>query len=140
VKSYAQYPLSDDTVAGRGLERFHGFQSGIDSAIGRPKSGVYQAYRTPLFVRLVSKSSVEVFGGVRATLPGATVTLQSALGSKFSPLGRPLTLNSSGYFDKVFRVSSAAKRRFRFVAGFETSNVLRPLQRPAAGALYPRTR
>jgi hypothetical protein len=137
VKSYAQYPLSDDTVAGHGLARFHGFQSGITSTLGKPKSGVYQAYKTPLFVRLVSKSSVEVFGGVRAAPPGATVVLQSATGSKFTALGGPVTLNSSGYFDKVIRVSRAAKRRYRLVSGFEASSSLRPLQRPAAGALYP---
>jgi hypothetical protein len=137
VKSYAQYPLADDSTAGRGLARFHGFQSGITSALGAPKSGVYQAYKTPLFVRLVSKSSVEVFGGVRAAVPGQTVLLQSALGSKFVTIGGPLTLNAAGYFDRTVRVSNAAKRRFRFVAGPETSNVIRPLQRPRAGALYP---
>ncbi len=139
VKSYAQYPLSDDTVAGRGLSRFHGFQSGLDSAVGKPKAGVYQAYKAPLFVRLISKSQVEVFGGLRATLPGATVILQSALGSKFTPLrGGTIVLDPAGYFDKVFRVSNAAKRRFRFVSGLQTSDVLRPLARRSAGALYPR--
>ena len=139
VKSYAQYPLSDDSTAGRGLSRFHGFQSGIDSAVGKPKAGVYQAYETPLFVRLISKSKVEVFGGVRAALPGATAIVQSATGSKFTALrGGTVVLNSSGYFDKVFRVSNAAKRRFRFVSGLQVSNALRPLQRPAAGTLYPR--
>jgi hypothetical protein len=138
VKSYAQYPLSDDSTAGRGLIRFHGFQSGITSALGAPKSGVYQAYKTPLFVRLVSKSSVEIFGGVRAALPGQTVLLQSALGSKFVTFGGPVALNAAGYFDKVVRVSRAAQRRFRFVAGTEVSDVIRPDQRPRAGALYPR--
>jgi hypothetical protein len=137
VKSYAQYPLSDDSTAGRGLARFHGFQSGITSALGAPKSGVFQAYKTPLFVRLVSKSSVEIFGGVRAAAPGQTVLLQSTLGSKFVTFGGPVTLNAAGYFDKTVRVSNAAKRRFRFVAGTEVSDVLRPLQRPRAGALYP---
>jgi hypothetical protein len=138
VKSYAQYPLSDDTVAGHGLARFHGFQSGIDTSLGAPKPGVYQAYQTPLFVRLVSRSQVEVFGGVRAALPGATAIIQSARGSKFVTLhGGTVALNAGGYFDKLFRLSNAAKRRFRFVSGFATSDVIRPLSRPAAGALYP---
>jgi len=138
VKSYAQYPLSDDTVAGRGLSRFHGFQSGLDSEVGKPKTGVYQAYKMPLFVRLISKSKVEVFGGLRATLPGAKVTVQSTLGSSFRALpGGSVLLNPAGYFDKVFRVSNAKRRRFRFVSGFETSDVLRPLARRPAGALYP---
>ncbi len=138
VKSYAQYPLSDDSVAGHGLVRFHGFQSGIDTSKGAPKPGVYQAYQTPLFVRLVSRSQVEIFGGVRAALPGATAVIQSALGSKFAPLsGGTVVLNPGGYFDRVFRLSNAAKRRFRFVSGLETSDVIRPLSRPRAGALYP---
>jgi hypothetical protein len=49
-----------------------------------------------------------------------------------------VTLNAAGYFDKTVRVSNAAKRRFRFVAGTEVSDVIRPLSRPRAGALYPR--
>jgi hypothetical protein len=137
VKSYAQYPLADDTVAGHGLARFHGFQSGLTSSLGAPKSGVFQAYKTPLFVRLVSKSSVEIFGGVRAAVPGTTVILQSALGTKFASLGGPLALNPQGYFDRTVRVSNAAKRRFRFVVGLEPTGAQRPLQRPRAGALYP---
>ena len=140
VKSYAQYPLDDDSVAGRGLGRFHGFQSGLDSAAGRPKQGVYQAYKTPLFVRLVSRSSVEVFGGVRAQLPLLdSVKLQSSLGRSFRSLpGGVIKLSAQGYFDKVFRVSNAAKRRFRFIYGLETSDLQAPFARPRAGALYPR--
>ena len=91
VKSYAQYPLSDDSTAGRGLARFHGFQSGIDSSSNRPKRYVYQAFQTPLFVRLVSRSSVEVFGGVRIA-SGGTALLQTAIGKRYSTLAT-VTLN-----------------------------------------------
>jgi hypothetical protein len=136
VKSYAQYPLSDDSVAGRGLARFHGFQSGIDSSSGRPKRGVYQAFQTPLFVRLVSRSKVEIFGGLRAG-SGGTVTIQSALGRTFRTFAT-VTLNRMGYFDRTFRVSRAASRKFRLTAGTETSNVARAFRRPRAGTLYPR--
>jgi hypothetical protein len=138
VKSYAQYPLSDDSTAGRGLSRFHGFQSGIDSSSNRPKKFVYQAFQTPLFVRLISRSSVEVFGGVRVA-SGGTVELQVATGksNSYRKLAT-VTLNSRGYFDRNFRVSSAAKRKFRFVFFTETSNVAKPFKRPRAGTLYPR--
>jgi len=137
VRSYAQYPLDDDSTSGRGLARFHGYQSGIDSSSGRPKKGVYQAFQTPLFVRLVSASRVEVFGGVRAA-SGGTVSLETALGRSFRPLAT-VGLNRMGYFDRTFRLSKAAKRRFRFKFGRETSTVQKPLNRPRAGTLYPRT-
>jgi hypothetical protein len=137
VKSYAQYPLSDDSTAGRGLSRFHGFQSGIDSSSNRPKKFVYQAFQTPLFVRLVSRSSVEVFGGVRVA-SGGTALLQTATGSRYSTLAT-VTLNPRGYFDRNFRVSRAASRKFRLVFGSETSNVAKAFKRPRAGTLYPRT-
>lgn len=137
VKSYAQYPLSDDSTSGRGLARFHGFQSGIDSSSNRPKKFVYQTFQTPLFVRLVSSSSVEVFGGVRVA-NGGTASLQVALGKSFRPLAT-VTLNRMGYFDRTFRLSSVAKRSFRLVYGNETSNTAKPFKRPRAGTLYPRT-
>jgi hypothetical protein len=136
VKSYAQYPLSDDSTAGRGLARFHGFQSGIDSSSNRPKRYVYQAFQTPLFVRLVSRSKVEIFGGVRLA-SGGTATLETALGKSFHKLST-VTLNKMGYFDRTFNVSRAASRKFRLVAGTETSNLARAFRRPRAGALYPR--
>jgi hypothetical protein len=136
VRSYAQYPLSDDSTAGRGLSRFHGFQSGIDSSSNRPKKFVYQAFQTPLFVRLLSRSSVEVFGGVRIA-SGGSASLQVASGRTFRPLAT-VALNSKGYFDRNFRISGAAGRRFRLVFGTETSNVAKPFKRPRAGALYPR--
>jgi hypothetical protein len=137
VKSYAQYPLSDDSTSGRGLGRFHGFQSGIDSSSNRPKKFVYQAYQTPLFVRLVSRSTVEVFGGVRVA-NGGTAELQVGRGKSFHKLAT-VTLNSQGYFDRTFHVSGAAGRSFRFTYALETSNVAKPFKRPRAGALYPRT-
>jgi hypothetical protein len=137
VKSYAQYPLSDDSTAGRGLGRFHGFQSGIDSSSNRPKKLVYQAFQTPLFVRLVSRSKVEVFGGVRVA-NGGTVNLQVGNGRSFRPLAT-VALNSMGYFDRTFNVSNAAGRSFRFTYALETSDVAKPFKRPRAGTLYPRT-
>lgn len=137
VKSYAQYPLSDDSTAGRGLSRFHGYQSGIDSSSNRPKKFVYQAFQTPLFVRLISKSKVEVFGGVRIAGGGAAVLQMGRGGKGFRTLAT-VTLNQRGYFDRNFRVSGAAGRSFRLVYGSERSNVAKPFKRPRAGTLYLR--
>jgi hypothetical protein len=138
VKSYAQYPLSDDSTAGRGLARFHGFQSGIDSSSNRHKKFVYQAFQTPLFVRLVSRSRLEIFGGVRVA-DGGTAVLQTALGKsrKFRTFAT-VKLNSRGYFDRNFRVGRAANRSFRLLYQTERSNLARPFKRPRAGTLYPR--
>ena len=137
VKSYAQYPLSDDSTAGRGLSRFHGFQSGIDSSSNRPKKFVYQAFQTPLFVRLISKSSVEVFGGVRVA-SGGTASLQVGRGSRGFRQLATVTLNERGYFDRDFHLSNAAGRSFRLVYGSQKSDIARPFKRPRAGTLYPR--
>ena len=136
AKSYAQYPLSDDSTIGRGLSRFHGFQSGIDSSSNRPKKLVYQAFKTPLFVRLISKSSVEVFGGVRIASAG-TATLQVGRGRSFRALAT-VALSRMGYFDRNFRLSNAAGRSFRLVYGTEASDVAKPFKRRRAGTLYPR--
>ncbi|HEY2600889.1 MAG TPA: hypothetical protein VGI67_04975, partial [Thermoleophilaceae bacterium] len=119
--------------------RFHGFQSGIDSSSNRPKKLVYQAFKTPLFVRLVSRSTVEVFGGVRVA-NGGTASLQVALGrsKRFRKLAT-VTLNSQGYFDRTFHLSRAAQRSFHLTYLTQTSNTARPFKRPRAGTLYPRT-
>ena len=78
---------------------------------------MYPAFRLPFFVQERSSKVVEVFGGVRTGTPGELVTIQSRLGSgKFKALpGGTVALNSEGYFDRVFTISGASKRRYRFV-------------------------
>jgi hypothetical protein len=112
VASYSQYPLVDDPLTGGGA----GFQSGLRTHKGKKKPGVYDAFRLPLFVQRRSSSVVEVFGGVRTGTAGGQVTIESRLGKgKFKALsGGTVALNSEGYFDRVFSVSKAAKRKYRF--------------------------
>ena len=114
VRSYSQYPLVDDAGSA-------GFQSGLRFSDGRVKPGVYRAFELPLYVRRISRSTVELFGGVR-TAGGGEVTIESRRSGRFRRLGSA-TLNSRGYFRKRFRAPGT--RDFRFEAGGKRSNTLR---------------
>jgi hypothetical protein len=129
VSTYSQYPFNDDAI-GTGENRFAGFQSGLNFEDGRHKRVVYAAFQYPFFVRLVSASKVEVFGGVRAAGPGAQVTIQSRTGKKkFKDLpGGALTTGDQGYFDKSFKVAGAKDVEFRFLYGKAKSRDARPVK------------
>jgi hypothetical protein len=117
VASHAQYTLRDSPV-GRGsiFRRYAGFQMGLRFSSGRPKPGIYAAFRTPFFVRLLSRNRVEVFGGLRTASGGsASIASRSGRGS-YRPLGAP-GLNSSGYFRAVLRAPGAARRTYRLQIG-----------------------
>jgi len=115
VVSYDQYPLVDDVSRRSG---FGGFQSGIRFHNGKPKPGVYHAFKYPFYVRRLSGSRVEIFGGVRGGAAGTLVTLESRSGrrGRFTSF-RQVPLGPMGYFDKVFSLSHASSRQYRFVAG-----------------------
>jgi hypothetical protein len=124
VVSYDQYPLVDDRTAHSG---FGGFQSGIRFSNGRPKPGVYHAFKYPFYIRRLSGSRVEIFGGVRGGAPGTVVQLQSRSGrrGRLATFGS-VTLGPMGYFDRVFTLSGAAHRQYRFVSGRSSSNIQGP--------------
>jgi hypothetical protein len=123
VASYSQYPLFDDPIKGGG-----GFQSGIRKHDGKKKGDVYKAFQLPLFVQRRSDKVVEVFGGVRTGAEGAEVTIESRKGKgKFKTLsGGTVQLGSQGYFDRVFTVSGAATRKYRFRFSGRTSRTASP--------------
>jgi hypothetical protein len=113
VASFAQYPFLDDPLGNGG----GGFQSGLRTNSGKKKSSIYKAFKLPLFVQRRSSKVVEVFGGVRAASPGQKVTIQSRIGKsgKFHALhGGTIQLGTHGYFDRVFQVSRATDRTYRF--------------------------
>jgi hypothetical protein len=117
VASYSQYTLKDDRPnRGSIFRRYAGFQMGLRFASGRPKRGVYAAFRMPAFVRVLSGNRVEVFGGLR-TVSGGTAAVASRSGrGSYRPLGQP-GLNSAGYFRTVLRVPGAARRTYRITIG-----------------------
>jgi len=128
VASYSQYPLVDDKLKGTGLARFGGFQSGLRFEDGRAKPGVYDAYRRPIFARLSSSRSAEVFGGVREAASGEVV-VEAKLGrGSYRRLGS-VKLNSRGYFRRRFSVSRPDRRTYRFRFGSDRSRAVRAVRR-----------
>jgi hypothetical protein len=125
VASYAQYPLVDDRLTDGGS----GFQSGLRTHDGKKKDKVYEAFQKPFYVDLKTSKVVEVFGGVRAAGAGQKVRIDSKLkGSSWKKLGTA-TLGSQGYFDRVFQVSKAKDRHYRFKLGKAKSRIASAHQR-----------
>jgi hypothetical protein len=119
VASYAQYPLVDDKLTDGGS----GFQSGLRTHDGKKKDKVYEGFQKPFYVDLKTSKVVEVFGGVRTAGAGQKVRIDSKLkGSNWKKLGTA-TLGSQGYFDRVFQVSKAKDRHFRFKLGKAKSRI-----------------
>jgi len=114
VIGWSQYPFTDDSIPDTGADRFGGFQSGIKFENGREKPGIYDAFKFPFYVRRLSASKVEVFGGVRPAGEGAAVTVESRLGKGRWKRLASLKTAKQGYFDRRVNVSGAAKRQFRF--------------------------
>jgi hypothetical protein len=116
VASFSQFTMTDTPVRKSG-DIFGTWQGGLRFADGRPKKGVYDGYRLPIFVRLLGPRAVEVWGAARPGGAGAVVQVQErhARGG-FSNLGAPLTVeNARGYFRARFEISKAAQRSYRFV-------------------------
>jgi hypothetical protein len=129
VLTYAQYPLRDDQIKGGGLARYSGFQSGLRFFDGREKPRVYEAFRLPFFVRVLSPSRVQIFGGVRGAAPGQEVQIQSMIGgSGWQPLGTTRT-GPKGYFRITLRASVARSRSYRPVVGELTGPAARAAKR-----------
>jgi hypothetical protein len=128
VKSYSQYTMTDTPLVGNDTSTW---QSGLRYADGRAKRGVYSAYRLPIFVRLLGSGRVEVRGAARPGGRGSVVQVQQRLSGGFKDLGAPITVsNSRGYFTARFKVSSAARRTFRFRHQNLSSPAVKALIRP----------
>jgi hypothetical protein len=117
VAAYGQYTLRDNAA----------WQSGLRFANGRPKRGVYDAFRMPLFVRSLGGSRFEVFGAVRSASSGSVVLDSKAPGGRYRRRGS-ISINSAGYYRRVVRVSNGARHKFR-VTFDGRSRVKRPVSR-----------
>jgi hypothetical protein len=116
VATYSQYTLYDDAPRpGSGPLRWSSWQAGLHFLNGKRKPKVYDAFRLPLVVRAVSANRVEVWGGNRA--PGGTAQIASkAPGGSYRSLGSA-QVNQAGYFRRVFKVSGAARRKYKVTLG-----------------------
>ena len=126
VKTYSQYLLTDDTVRpdlppGTN-ERYGGFQTGLrfgPNAVlcespdvglpaGRAKQPGYDAFRTPIWVRMLRSGGVQVFG--RARPMGRTPTAIEILRN-----GRRMrTVTARGYFLTTIRASPSGRWQLRW--------------------------
>ena len=115
VVSYSQYTMTDTPLRGGG-DVFGTWQGGLRYANGRAKRGVYNAFRLPIFVRLLGPSAVEVRGAARPGGSGSVVQVQQRRrGSGYEDLGGPITIrNERGYFTARFRIGQASARTYRF--------------------------
>ena len=128
VAAYSQFTLYDDPPRpGPGSLRWSSWQAGLRFRSGRAKPQVYNAFRTPVFVRSLGGRTVEVFGAAR-TLAGGSAQVESKRpGGSYRSLGSA-RLNAAGYFRRIFHVRAASRRTFRItVAGH--SRVKRPVAR-----------
>jgi hypothetical protein len=114
VRSYSQYTMRDAGLVpgGSRFQRYAGFQMGLRFADGRVKKGVYDAFRMPVFVRLLSSRRVEVFGGLRTGARAVARIESRRRGGRYRPLGTA-RLSSAGYFRKVLSASGAKNRTYR---------------------------
>jgi hypothetical protein len=122
VASYSQYTLVDDPLGGD-RDRFGSWQGGLRFVDFRAKPGVYDAYRLPLFVRILGPSAVEVWGAARPGGAGSQVQVEERPGGgTYENLGGPISVtNARGYFRARFRIARAARRVYRFQSGGLTS-------------------
>ena len=121
IVSHSQYLMYDAPLRSR--DEIGLWQGGLRFNNGRPKRGVYAAYRMPLFVRLLGPRNVEVWGAARPGGAGASVQIQSRLGKGPYSDARTLAVgNVRGYYQVRLRVSKAARRTFRAISGGHKSN------------------
>jgi hypothetical protein len=102
VATYAQYQLCDNDF----------WQSGLRRANCRAKRRVYEAFRMPLFVRSLGGNRVEVFGGLRSASGGSARVESKAPGGRYRSRGSA-SVNSAGYFRRIFSVTNAVRHTFR---------------------------
>lgn len=117
VASYSQYLLTD-VPSGRSLRELGAtWQGGLRFANGQAKPGVYNAYRSPIFVTRLGTVGATVWGSARAGGRGTRVQVQQKVGKHgYRNLGHSFLVgNARGYFSKRFKLSKAGKRRYRFV-------------------------
>ena len=115
VHSFSQYLLTDDKpIAGaKGAAKYGGFESGLKTSKGIVKPS-FDAFRLTLAVKLVTKTTVSVWGLVRPATGATSATLEYRAGtSGVWHTTKTLATNSLGYFRS--RVAYRKDRQYRLV-------------------------
>jgi hypothetical protein len=117
VPTWSQYQLRDEPAVSTAppAERYSLFQSGLRFVDGSPKPGVYDAYRSPLWVRVTGRASVEVWGVARPLEAGSTVQVEERVApGAFRPVpGGTVPVGPRGYFRRTLRLTRPAARSLR---------------------------
>ena len=122
VKSISWYTMRD-TPGASSL-----WQGGLRFADGRPKKGVYDAFRLPILIRQLGPGAIEVLGAARPGAAGSRVQVQERRKGGYRDVGVPRTVtNARGYFAIRFPIKNAADRRFRYVVGEHSSQTVNPI-------------
>lgn len=107
VATYSQYLISDDL-------NLSGFQTGLRFVDGQPKTGVMEAYKTPIMVFKGKGNRVTVWGGLRAKTPGAAMAdIQYKQGSDWVTVKQMPVSSALGYFKTTVSVSGAQGKTYR---------------------------
>ena len=117
IATWSQYGLVDDPLLDDPRDRYGLFQAALRFGDGSVKRSVYEAYRSPIFVRLSGPRAVELWGAARPAPRGARIEIQQRLrGTSSYRRLRVVTLaNGRGYFRERIRISRPASRSYRFV-------------------------
>lgn len=120
VTTYSQYLIIDDPDLG-------GFQSGLRFVDGQKKTGVYEAYQTPIMVFKGRGNTVTVWGGLRAKAPGvAMADIQYKNGSDWTTVKQVPVSSAVGYFKTNVSVSGAQGKTYRVTWSGGTSRETKP--------------
>lgn len=116
VKMLIQYLWRDDPLGVGTASKYAGWQSGLYSFDGRPKTSA-RTWPHPFWVDLPrGKRSASVWGQVRPGAGASKVTVQRRLaGSSSYTTLKTLTTNAQGYFLLKTTVNAKATFRFRYV-------------------------
>jgi hypothetical protein len=111
MATYSQYLIKDDTA-------LQSFQSGLRFSNGKPKPGVYDAYRLPLVVVARGPSSVLVWGKLRdGSADASSVQIQTNGGSGIHAIATLSVNHRTHSFEQVINNVNAVTDVFQAVSG-----------------------
>ena len=137
-RSTAWWTTRCSTIA---RDRYGLFQAALRFDDGSAKQSVYEAYRSPIFVRLSGTRSVELWGAARPAAPGARVEIQQRLrGTSSYRRLRVVTLeNARGYFRAAPSHLPSARAALTASSYDDAGTARAPARQPARSSGAPLT-